>query len=144
MEQARIAMCHAFGTRFPVDVVHLLPFGIYTIPEVSMVGATEEALVAKGVNYIVGKAPYARNARGEIIGDRFGFLKLLFRQEDMRLLGVHVIGEQAAELVHIGLTAMLTESTAELFVRACFNYPTLGDLYKAATYNALAKRVTGA
>ena len=78
--------------------------------------------------------------RGEIIGDQTGFLKLLFRREDMRLLGVHVIGEQATELVHIGLIAMLAEVGAELFNRACFNYPTLGDLYKYAAYDALAQR----
>ena len=78
--------------------------------------------------------------RGEIIGDQTGFLKLLFRREDMKLLGVHVIGEQATEVVHVGVVAMLAEGTAQLFNRSCFNFPTLGDLYKIATYDAMQKR----
>ena len=118
------------------DVASLLPTGIYTIPEASMVGETEESLTRQGVDYVVGRARYADNPRGRIIGDDAGFLKLLFRRDDMRLLGVHVIGEQATELVHIGLIAMLCGAGAELFNRACFNYPTLGDLYKYATYDA--------
>ena len=94
----------------------------------------------RGVDFIVGRARYADIARGEIIGDQTGFLKLLFRREDMRLLGVHVMGEQATELIHIGLMALLAGAGAELFNRACFNYPTLGDLYKYATYDALSQR----
>ena len=82
------------------------------------------------------------SARGEIIGDQIGFLKLLFRRNDMKLLGVHVIGELASEVVHIGVVAMLSDSTAELFNRTCFNFPTLGDLYKIATYDALIKRAS--
>ena len=116
----------------------LLPTGIYTIPEVSMVGDTEETLKQKGVDFIAGRARYADNPRGRIIGDDTGFLKLLFRRSDMRLLGVHVIGEQATEVAHLGLLALLTESDADLFNRACFNYPTLGELYKYATYDAIA------
>jgi NAD(P) transhydrogenase len=92
------------------------------------------------VDYIAGRARYADNPRGRIIGDDTGFLKLLFRRDNMRLLGVHVIGEQATEVVHPGLVALLTESGADLFNRACFNYPTLGDLYKYATYDALLQR----
>lgn len=141
MEQARVAMSHAFNQHYKTEIAPLLPNGIYTIPEVSMVGETEEALKSENVKYVVGRAFYKQNARGEIIGDDAGFLKLLFHREDMKLLGVHVIGEQASELVHIGLLAMLTGSDAELFNRACFNYPTLGDLYKYATYDAMAKRV---
>ncbi len=140
MEQARIAMGCAFDVADKCALTPLLPTGIYTIPEVSQVGACEEDLKAKGIDYVVGRAPYSGNARGEIIGEKFGFLKLLFRRDDLRLLGVHVIGEQATEVVHIGLMAMLTGSGAELFDRACFNYPTLGDLYKDATYDALQKR----
>jgi NAD(P) transhydrogenase len=138
IEQARVAMCHAFGF-ITKDTSRLLPTGIYTIPEASMVGDTEQSLQGRGVDYIVGRAHYARNPRGRIIGDDFGFLKLLFRREDRRLLGVHVIGEQATELVHIGLIALLRDGDAELFTSACFNYPTLGDLYKTATYDALMK-----
>ena len=136
MEQARVAACHARGVTAKTDVAPLLPTGIYTIPEASMVGETEESLTRQGIAYVVGRARYADNPRGRIIGEDAGFLKLLFRRDDLRLVGVHVIGEQATELVHVGLTAMMLGATAELFNRTCFNYPTLGDLYKFATYDA--------
>jgi NAD(P) transhydrogenase len=142
MEQARVAMCHAFDQGHKTALAPLLPTGIYTIPEVSMIGSTEEELKSQGVDYLVGRASYSQCARGEIIGDQTGFLKLLFRHDDMKLLGVHVIGELASEVVHIGVVAMLSDSTAELFNRTCFNFPTLGDLYKIATYDALVKRAT--
>jgi NAD(P) transhydrogenase len=137
IEQARVAVFHAFGETLKSDLSPLLPTGIYTIPEASCVGDTEAALKDKGIPYVVGRARYSDIPRGDIIGDEVGFLKLLFHHEDMRLLGVHVMGEQATELVHIGLMAMMMNSTAELFNRACFNYPTLGDLYKYATYQAM-------
>jgi NAD(P) transhydrogenase len=137
MEQARVAVCHAFKVGQKCDIAPLLPTGVYTIPEASMVGDTEQTLKAKGVEYVVGRANYSQHPRGLIIGDETGFLKLLFERDTRKLLGVHVIGEHATELVHIGLVAMLTESHMELFNRACFNYPTLGDLYKYATYDAL-------
>ena len=140
MEQARIAMCNAFDANLKCDLAPLLPTGIYTIPEVSMVGAPEEELEAKGIAYVVGRAAYQANARGEIIGDKHGFLKLLFARDSMKLLGAHVIGEHASEVAHIGLVAMLCDADVELFIRACFNYPTLGDLYKDAAYNALVAR----
>ena len=136
MEQARRAMGHAFGMKVS-EISHLLPNGIYTIPEVSMVGETEETLKKQGIPYVVGKTRYEENARGQIIGDKEGFLKLLFRRDNMKLVGVHVIGELATEIVHIGLMAMLTESTAEIFVEACFNVPTLGMKYKTAALQAL-------
>lgn len=117
-----------------------MPIGIYTIPEASMAGETEKSLRSKNIPYVVGRAAYADNPRGRIIGDEHGLLKLIFRPEDMRLLGVHVVGEQATELVHVGLIAMLAGGGASVFNRACFNYPTLGDLYKYATYDALLKR----
>ena len=137
VEQARIAMCHAFALECRADLAPLLPTGIYTIPEASMVGETEETLREKGIDFVAGRARYADNARGQIIGDQAGFLKLLFRRDDLRLLGVHVVGEHATEIVHIGLNAMLAGAGAEIFDRACFNYPTLGDLYKYAAYDAL-------
>lgn len=140
IEQARVAVCHAFGESLKTDISPLLPAGIYTIPEASMVGDTEAQLIEKKIPYVVGRARYAEIPRGKIIGDETGFLKLLFRREDMRLLGVHVMGEHATEVVHIGLMAMLSGSTAEIFNRACFNYPTLGDLYKFAAYRALLER----
>ena len=105
-----------------------------------MAGETEAALREKGIDFVVGRSRYADLARGKIIGDQTGFLKLIFRRDDMRLLGVHVMGEQATELIHVGLIALMAEAGAELFNRACFNYPTLGDLYKYATYDALIQR----
>ena len=137
MEQARLAMVHAFDLRYKTALAPVLPYGIYTIPAVSMAGATEESLGAEGVDYVVGRASFAGNARGQIIGEDAGLLKLLFGRQDMRLLGVHVIGEQASELVHIGLTALLTRATADLFIQTCFNYPSLSEAYKYATYDAL-------
>jgi NAD(P) transhydrogenase len=140
MEQARVAMAHAFAL-YPKDALAAtLPYGLYTIPELSMAGETEESLQKLGIPYVVGRASYATNARGQIIGDGGGFLKLIFRREDMKLLGVHVLGESASELVHIGLTAILLGGTAQLFIETCYNYPTLSETYKYATYNALALR----
>ena len=105
-----------------------------------MVGDTEAALREKNIPFLIGRARYADIPRGDIIGDNTGFLKLLFHQDDLRLLGVHVLGEHATELVHIGLFAMLADATAELFSHGCFNYPTLGDLYKYAAYDAMIQR----
>jgi NAD(P) transhydrogenase len=136
MEQARLAVRHALGLGGSA-ISPLLPNGIYTIPEVSMVGETEESLKKKGVSYIVGRANYRENARGRIIGDQDGFLKLLFRQDDLKLIGVHIMGDLATDVVHIGLVAMMCNASANLFVDACFNLPTLGMLYKTATLNAL-------
>jgi NAD(P) transhydrogenase len=140
MEQARIAMVHAFDLKYKKGIAPILPYGIYTIPECSMAGETEETLVQKKIPYVVGKAAYAGNARGQIIGDSAGFVKLLFREEDMRLVGVHVIGEQATEIVHVGLTALLAGGGADLFIQTCYNYPTLTEMYKYATYDALGRR----
>jgi len=146
MEQARVAMVHAFDLKYKTDVAHILPFGIYTIPECSMAGDTAESLQEKGIDYVVGRARYRTNARGQIIGDDEGFLKLIFDFEEMNLLGVHIIGEQASELVHVGLTALLTKATSDLFIQTCFNYPALSEVYKYATYDALgakARRLGG-
>src|SRR3984893_10272741 len=140
MEQARLAACVAFDIRQKESAAPIFPTGIYTIPEASMAGQTEESLKEKNIPYVVGRARYVDNPRGQIIGDENGLLKLIFRPEDMSLLGVHVVGEQATELVHIGLMAMLAGVGASVFNRVCFNYPTLGDLYKYATYEALLKR----
>lgn len=140
MEQARVAMCHAFGATIKADLARIVPTGVYTIPEGSMAGETEEMLVTRGEDYLVGRARYSDNVRGRIVGDEAGFLKLLFRRSDMRLLGVHVLGEHATEIVHIGLMALLTGSGVELFDRACFNFPTLSDLYKIATDDAIRQR----
>ena len=140
MEQARLAMVHAFDLKYKDALAPILPYGIYTIPETSMAGETEESLQQANVDYIAGRARYCANARGQIIGDGGGMLKLLFRREDMRLLGVHMLGEQATELVHIGLTALLAGAGADLFIQTCYNYPTLSETYKYATYDALGQR----
>jgi NAD(P) transhydrogenase len=140
-EQARVAMVHAFGSRTDEELSTLLPNGIFTIPEVSTVGESEESLAKKGIDFIVGRARYNETARGEIIGDEVGFIKLLFGREDKRLLGVHVIGEHATELVHLGLLVMMSNGGADLIHRTCFNYPTLGDLYMLATRRALFPRM---
>jgi NAD(P) transhydrogenase len=139
-EQARLAVCTAFGARLKRELEPLFPTGIYTIPEASTVGATEEALRARGMDYVVGRAAYADNARGAIIGDRAGFLKLLFARRDLRLLGAHMLGEHATELVHVGLMTMLRGGGADDLIRACFNVPTLSNLYKEAAYRARIER----
>ena len=136
MEQARRAVRQALGLGGS-KISPLLPNGIYTIPEVSMVGETEESLRKQNVDYLVGRARYWDNARGRIIGDEDGFLKLIFRRDDQKLIGVHIMGEQATDVVHVGLMAMMCNAAANLFVDACFNTPTLGLLYKTATLNAL-------
>lgn len=137
--QARVAVFHALKTEGAEPLSPLLPSGIYTIPEASMLGETEEAVKARGEDYVVGRAPYFRNARGAILGDSTGFLKLIFRRSDLRLLGAHVVGEQATEIIHIALMTMLTGEGATLLERACFNFPTLGGLYTLATYDALLR-----
>lgn len=138
MEQGRVAMCHACDRAdLKAEVSGLLPTGIYTIPEVSYVGETEETAREKHLDVAIGRAFYRDCARGQIIGDVDGFLKLMFHKGDRRLIGVHAIGEHATELVHIGLMAMLSESDIEIFNRACFNFPTLGDMYKYAAYDAI-------
>ncbi len=129
-------MSHAFDLGFKSELAPILPYGIYTIPEVSMAGETEASLQEKKIDYVAGRALYRENARGQIIGDRHGFLKLLFRRSDMKLLGIHVIGEQASELIHVGLAAMLMDAGWDLFNRTCFNYPTLGVMYQRAAYDA--------
>jgi NAD(P) transhydrogenase len=139
-EQGRVAACHAFGSNAKEALAQFLPAGIYTIPEVSAVGLTEQQARDKGIPVVVGRADYDQNPRGKIIGDKTGFLKLVFERDEMKLLGVHVIGEQATELIHVGVTAMMTGGGANLFLSTCFNYPTLGDLYKLATHDALLKR----
>jgi NAD(P) transhydrogenase len=139
MEQARLAVCHAFCLDYQFEIAPLLPAGIYTIPEVSMVGETEQTLQQRKIPYVVGRAAYCQSARGKIIGDDIGLLKLIFRRDGMQLLGVHVLGEQATELVHVGLMVLLSGAGIEVFERACFNFPTLGTLYKTATYDALVQ-----
>ena len=142
MEQARLAMVHAFNLAYKKGVAPVLTSSVMTIPELSTVGKSEKDLIEEGTPYVVGRAYYDANARGEIIGETEGMLKLIFRPEDMRLLGVGVVGDGAADLIHVGMMALLSKATHEVFIEACFNYPTLGQLYKDATYDAM-RQVAG-
>ncbi len=141
MEQGRVAMLHALG-RAPSQRSALLPVGIYTIPEVSSVGETEEALRAAGVDYVAGEASLVANARANLIGEAVGFLKLLAARADGRILGVHCIGPHASELVHLGHAAMALGGGLDHFAQSVFNYPTLGEVYKHAAFAAL-DRIAG-
>ena len=136
MEQGRLASAHAFGV--PTSTIpELFPYGIYTIPEISMVGKTEEELTDAGIPYEIGKAHYKEISRGQIIGDQIGMLKLLFALEDHRLLGVHIIGEGASELIHIGQAVMAFGGKVDYFVNTVFNYPTLAEAYKVAALDGI-------
>lgn len=137
-EQARRAIRCAFEVPSSDRSLDVLPTGVYTIPEVGSAGETEESLRTAGIDYMVGRAPYGNSARGRIIGEEDGFLKLIFRRDDGKLLGVHAIGEMATELVHIGLIALMLGGTLSLFDETCFNIPTLGALYKVAAFSASA------
>jgi NAD(P) transhydrogenase len=137
MEQARVAVCHAFGFTYKRQVSELLPYGIYTIPEVSAVGLSEEDAVARGKHVVVGKALYKHNARGQIIGDADGMVKLVFERETRKLIGAHVIGDRATELVHIGQAIIMLGGTVETLIEMVFNYPTLSECMKYAAYDAL-------
>ena len=116
-----------------------MPYGIYTIPEISMVGRTEEELTEAKVRYEVGIAKFRELARGQMIGDQIGVLKLLFDPVTLKVLGVHVIGEGATELVHIGQAVLALGGTLEYFRDAVFNYPTLAEAYKVAALSGLNK-----
>lgn len=143
MEQARLAMVHAFDLKYMQHRSSLLPYGIYTIPECSVVGETEDSAQHKGIHYVVGRARYRQNARGGVIGDDAGFLKLIYTADDMRLIGAHMLGEQAIELINIGLLSMQMNGTFQTFIDACFNFPSLAELYKYATYDAMKRRQQG-
>ncbi len=136
MEQGRLASCHAFGVE-ATSVPALFPYGIYTIPEMSMVGKTEEELTEEGVPYEVGKAQYREIARGQIIGDESGLLKLVFHIETRELLGVHAIGEGASELIHIGQAVLTFGGKVDYFINNVFNYPTLAECYKTAAFDGI-------
>ena len=138
MEQGRIAAGAAFGVKIPSNPA-TYPYGIYTIPEISFIGKTEERLTDEDVPYEVGVAYYRETARGQIRGDTTGRLKLIFHRETRELLGVHIIGEGAAELVHIGQAVLILKGTVDYFVETVFNYPTLAECYKQAAFNGINK-----
>lgn len=139
MEQGRVATCHAFGIEYKQKVASQFPYGLYTIPEVSMIGETEESAKKKGIDVEVGRARYGDNARGQIVGDVHGLLKLVFAARDKKLLGVHIIGERATELVHIGQAVMHYAGTIDDLIEQVFNFPTLGELFKYAAYDGLGR-----
>jgi NAD(P) transhydrogenase len=145
MEQARVAVCHAFGFDYKKSMTGVLPYGIYTIPECSAVGETEETCKEKSIDHVAGRARFKHNARGKITGDHEGITKLVVDAHSRRVLGVHVIGERATELVHIGQAVIELGGTVDTFIHMVFNYPTLAESYKYAAYDCLgqlAKRQT--
>lgn len=137
MEQGRVAVCHAFGFAYKERVASMLPMGIYTIPEISAAGENEESCKEKKIDYCVGRALYANNARGHITGDTAGMLKLIFARADKKLLGIAIIGESATELIHIGMPVLDHNLTIDEFIQQVFNYPTLSETYKYAAYDGL-------
>lgn len=138
MEQGRLASSHMFGKPGTMPP-NLIPYGIYTIPEISMVGLTEEQLTHDKIPYEVGLARYAELAKGQMLGDEQGLLKLIFDPNSLKLLGVHVIGDRAAEIVHIGQVVLTVGGTIEYFRDTVFNYPTLAEAYKVAALDGLNK-----
>jgi NAD(P) transhydrogenase len=137
MEQARVAMVHAFNLKYKTRVASILPYAIYTIPEVATVGLNEEDCRKNGTPFAVGRAFYRDNARGEIIGDLKGLIKLVFDPESLQLLGVHIVGENASELLHVGMIVMQFGGTINAFIDCVFNFPTLSEAYKYAAYDGL-------
>jgi NAD(P) transhydrogenase len=143
MEQARVAVCHAFDLKYKQEVSAVLPYCVWTIPEIGTVGETEDALITRGASYEVGRASYRTNPRGQILGETEGFVKLLFSPDDQRVLGVSIVGESAGELIHLAASVMTFDGTIDYFIQGVFNYPALADTYKYAAYDglqALARR----
>jgi NAD(P) transhydrogenase len=138
MEQGRLASCHIFGQASNIPA-NLIPYGVYTIPEISMVGATEEQLTRDKIPYEIGIARYAELAKGQMLGDDQGFLKLIFDPATLKLCGVHIIGDRAAEIIHIGQAVLALGGTIEYFRDSVFNYPTLAEAYKVAALDGLNK-----
>jgi NAD(P) transhydrogenase len=140
MEQARAAIVHAFNLEYKERLSPFFPLAVYAIPEISEVGLTEDECKEKNIPYLVGRAYYKDNARGQIIGDISGMVKLIFSHIDKKLLGAHIIGEQASELIHIASHVMMANGTIDVFIEAVYNYPTLADSYQYAAYDGLANR----
>ncbi len=139
MEQARAAMVNAFDLAYKEKLAPVLPLAVYTIPEISALGITEDDCKANQTPYLVGRAYYKNNPRGQIIGDLSGMLKLIFSPSDKKLLGAHIIGEQASELIHIAEHVMLNGGSIDAFIDAVYNYPTLADIYQYAAYDGLGR-----
>ena len=139
MEQGRVAVCRAFDLRYKRAVSSILPYTVWTIPEIATVGESEESLHARDVPFEVGRASFRTNARGQMIGDVHGFVKLLFDRETQRVLGVTIVGEGACELIHVGMTVIALEGTLDFFIQAAFGFPSLGEAYKYAAYDGLQR-----
>ncbi len=142
MEQGRIAACHMFGIEFKTKLADLLPFGLYTIPSVSTVGLSEQKATDAGREIVVGRARYRQNARGRMLGDEQGLVKCIFDRHTRRLLGAAIVGESATELIHIAQFIVTAEGGIDDLINACFNYPSLSELYKYAAYDALGAIAT--
>jgi NAD(P) transhydrogenase len=139
MEQARVAVCHAFDFAYKRQVGDLLPYGIYTIPEVSAVGLSEEDARSRGIDSVCGRSLYRLNTRGKICGDQDGVVKLVFERASRRLIGAHILGDRATELVHIGQSIIMLDGTVDTLIEMVFNHPTLAECYKYAAYDALGR-----
>ena len=139
MEQGRVAMCHAFGIAFKTAMSPYIPYGIYSIPEISTIGPSEQELQAKNVPYEVGRARFENNARGQITGDTDGVVKLLFDPTTKKLLAAHVMGDDATELIHVPMFVMAAGGTIDAFIDAVFNFPTLSESFKYAAYDGLQR-----
>jgi NAD(P) transhydrogenase len=139
MEQGRQAMRHALGIPGPRGRTEILPFAVYSIPEVAYIGETEESLAAKGADYVAGRGDYDKNPRGQILGEYGGMVKLLFERPSLQLAGAHVVGSGASELVHVGQAFLRQGATANDIAETLYNYPTLSDMYRHAATKALAE-----
>jgi NAD(P) transhydrogenase len=142
MEQGRIAACHAFGLPMP-PAPEYFPYGIYSVPEISTVGLTEEEVKAKGIPYECGVARFRETSRGHIMGLNTGMMKMIFAIDTRRLLGVHIVGEGATELVHIGQAVLNLKGTLDYFIENTFNYPTLAEAYKISALDAWNRMARG-
>jgi NAD(P) transhydrogenase len=139
MEQGRVAACYALGIPFKETVDPSPPFGVYSVPEVAMVGLTEEGAAAQGIDHEVGRGWFAGNSRATIAGATDGLVKLVFQREDRKLLGVHVLGDLAAELIHQGQAVLNYGGTIDYFIHSTFNVPTESEAFKYAAYDGLQR-----
>lgn len=139
MEQARVAMCHAFGLRYKQAVSSVVPYGVWTIPEVASVGMSESEARARGIACEIGRAELQHNARGQILGETTGFVKLIFNVEDQQLLGATIFGEGACEIIHVPSAVLAHQGTLDYFIQAVFNYPSLTEAFKYAAYDGLQR-----
>lgn len=145
MEQARVAMCHAFDLKYKERVSPVLPYGVWTVPEIAMVGETEETARARDISFETGRSSFRINPRGQIIGEVDGFVKLIFRRDDKTLIGCSVFGESACEIIHVAAAVMSFGGSLDYFIQGVFNYPSICDAYKYAAYDGLqrlAKRLS--